>query len=237
MDAAKAAGAARAIAVVPYFGYARQEERSSIGQPRGAQVAGRLLTAVGLDDLIAVDLHDSALESALSMPLTHLRAEEVFLPQIRAWGLERVTVVAPDAGGLKRAQRFAAALDVEHAVVTKARSRPDVAMPLQVLGNVQDRHCLIVDDLASTGRTIAGAAEALREAGASQIHAVFTHAVMAKGALDRLSAAPLEKIATSDSIPPLAPDRLDVVRIAPLLAKALRRLLAGASEPAFAPVI
>jgi len=230
IDAAKAAGAARVVAIVPYFGYARQEERSRIGEPRGAQVASRLLAAVGLDDLITLDLHVSALESAFPMPLTHVRAEDVFVPEVKTWGLEHLTVVAPDAGGLKRAQHFAAALDAEVAVVTKGRSRPDVARPLEVLGDVRDRACLIVDDLASTGRTLAGASEVLHAAGAREIHAVFTHAVMAEGALDRLLGASLERIVTSDSIQPPTHDRLHVVRTAPQLAHAVRGLLPAAGE-------
>jgi len=230
IDAAKAGGAARVIGVAPYFGYARQEERSHIGQPRAAQVAARLLATVGLDHLITLDLHASALESAFPMPLTHLRAEEVFLPEILTWGLEHVTVAAPDAGGLKRAQRFAEELDAEVAVVTKGRPKPDVAAPLQVLGDVRNRVCLIVDDLASTGRTLAGAAEALRRAGAREVRAAFTHAVMAKGALDRLLAAPLGPIMTSDSIPAPSHERLQIVRTAPLLAQAVRRLLPRVGE-------
>jgi len=236
IDAAKAAGAARVVAIVPYFGYSRQEERAHIGEPRAAQVAARLLATVGLDHLIAIDLHASALESAFPMPLTHLQAEEVFIPHIKSWGLEHLTVVAPDAGGLKRAQRYAKQLNAELVVVTKGRSRPDVAAPLQVLGEVRQRDCVIVDDLASTGRTLAGAAEALRQAGAREVHAVFTHAVMAKGALDRLLAAPLERIMTSDSIPPPAHGRLEVVRVAPQLAQAVGQLLPGPGEPAWTTV-
>lgn len=230
IDAAKAAGAARVIAIVPYFGYARQEERGQIGEPRGAQVAARLLATIGLDQLITVDLHASALESAFLMPLIHLRAEEVMLPEIKNWELKRCVVVAPDAGGLKRAQRYAKALDAELAVVTKGRAKPDVATPLQVLGDVHERVCLLVDDLASTGRTLAGAAEVLRQAGAREIHAVFTHAVMAPGALDRLLAAPLERIMTSDTIPVQSHGRLAVVRTAPLLAQTVRQLLPEPSE-------
>ena len=168
-DAARAAGAARVVGVVPYFGYSRQEQRSASGDPRSAQVAARLLGAVGLDHLVTLDLHAPALESALPMPVTLLRPDGLFLPIIRQWGINNLTIAAPDAGGIKRAQRFASELNAELAVVTKTRPRPDVAVSLKVLGDVRNRTCVIVDDMASTGRTLVGAAEALRDAGADLV--------------------------------------------------------------------
>jgi len=223
-DAARTAGAARITGIVPYFGYARQEQRSRRGDARSAQVAVRLLGCVGLDHLITLDLHAPALESALPMPATLLRAEQVFLPRIKSWSIKDLIVVAPDAGGLKRAQRYALALDRPLAVIAKDRPRPDVATPLQVLGEVKDRVCLVVDDMASTGCTLQGAAKALRQAGAREVHALFTHAVMAPGARDRLLAAQFGKTLTTDSIP-VAPDGwLEVVPIATLLARTVRFL-------------
>jgi len=223
-DAVRAAGAARVTGIVPYFGYARQEQRSRPGDPRSAQVAGRLLSCVGLDHLVTLDLHAPALESALPMPTTLLHAEEVFLPRVKSWGIRDLVLVSPDAGGLKRAQRYALALNATLAVIAKDRPRPDAAVPFQVLGNVKDRVCLVVDDMASTGRTLAGAADALRQAGAKEIHAVFTHAVMAPGAVDRLFAARFGRVLTSDSIPVSVDPWLEVVPIAPLLARTVRYL-------------
>ncbi len=224
VDAVRAAGATRVIGIVPYFGYARQEQRGCGGDPRSAQVVGRLLGSVRLDHLVTLDLHAPALESALPMPATLLHAEEVFLPRIKNWGIKDLIVVAPDAGGMKRAQRYALALNACLAVIAKDRPRPDVATPVQVLGDVKGRVCLVVDDMASTGRTLSGAAEALRQAGAREVHAVFTHAVMAPGAMDRLAASRFGKLLTSDSIPVTANPSLEVVPIAPLLAKTMRYL-------------
>lgn len=223
-DAARAAGAVRVIALVPYFGYARQELRSREGDPRSAQVAAHLLGTVGVDHVITVDLHAPALESAFPMPVTQLRAEEVLLPCVRNWGTTDWVVVTPDAGGLKRAQRYALGLGARLAAIAKDRPQPDTPVPLQVLGDVRGCACLVVDDMASTGRTLAGAAAALRQAGAREVHAVFTHAVMAPGAEDQIAAARFGKILTTDSIPrPLTP-WLETVPIAPLLAQAVRRL-------------
>jgi ribose-phosphate pyrophosphokinase len=224
-DAARAAGAARVIGVLPYFGYSRQEQRSRPGEARSAQVVARFLGAVQIDHLVSLDLHAPALESALPMPAILLRPDSLFLPIIREWDLGNLTIVAPDAGGMKRAQRFASQLNAELAVIAKARQRPDVGSPLNVLGIVRDRDCVIVDDMASTGRTLVGAANALRNVGARTIHAVFTHAIMANGALERLSTAPLDKLVTSDSVPLTLQTRLKVISTAALLAAAIREIV------------
>ncbi len=224
IDAARACGARRVTALVPYFGYARQDQRTRPGDPRSAQIVAKLLASVGLDQLVVLDLHAPSLESALPMPCTLLRADDLFAPVIERWGMKDPAIVAPDAGGLKRAQRFASRLNADLAIVTKDRPRPDIATPLRVLGDVKGRTCVIVDDLASTGRTLAGAAEVLRRAGAREVHAVFTHAVMAPEAVERLLAAPLGRIATTDSVPAAPHPRIEVVSTAALLAKAVREL-------------
>jgi ribose-phosphate pyrophosphokinase len=231
-DAAHGAGAARVTAVVPYFGYARQEQRSRPGDACSARVAARLLQSVGIDHLITLDLHAPALESALPMPATLLRAEKLFLPQLQTGAAKNLVVVSPDAGGLKRAQRYAAALGASLAIVAKERPRPDAAAPLQVLGDVQERPCLVVDDMASTGRTLHGAADALHRAGASVIDAVFTHAVMAPEAAERLSSTGFGRVLTSDSIPVENAPWLEVVSIAPLLALTVRHLCGEATVSA-----
>jgi ribose-phosphate pyrophosphokinase len=223
-DAACAGGAARVTAIVPYFGYARQDARKSAGEPRSAQLAARLLLVAGIDRLVALELHSPALESAFEMPLIHLQADELMLPVIRSWGIRDLVIVSPDAGGLKRAQRYASALQASLAVVAKGRPRPDIAVPLQVLGEVSGRTCLIVDDMASTGGTIVGAAAALVDAGAKEIHAVFIHAVMAPGALERICARSVRRIVTTGSVPSAPDPRLEVISIAPLLARSLIRL-------------
>lgn len=230
-DAVHAAGASRVTGIVPYFGYARQERRGGPGDPRSAQVVGKLLGSVWFDHLVTLDLHAPALESALPMPTTILHAEEVFLPVVKKWGVPDLAIVAPDAGGLKRAQRFALTMGVPLAVIAKERPRQDTAVPLQVLGEVRDRTCLIVDDMASTGRTLTGAAEALRRAGAREVHAIFTHAVMAPGAVDRLAAARFGKVLTTDSIPGPADGWPEIVPIAPLLAQTVRSLCREVSTP------
>jgi ribose-phosphate pyrophosphokinase len=223
-DAARAADAARITAVIPYFGYARQDARNRPGEARSAQVAARVLAVAGIDRVVALELHSPALESAFEMPLTHLRADELMLSVVRGWRLADPAVVSPDAGGVKRAQRYATALAAPLALIVKTRPADDVAVPLQALGEVRGRACLIVDDMASTGRTIAGAAQALLEAGAREVHALFVHAVMAPGALERIAAAGVRRIAATDSVPSARDPRLEIVPTASLFAIALTEL-------------
>jgi len=217
-EAARVAGAQRVSAVIPYFAYARQDVRKHPGEPRSAQLAARILATAGIERAIALELHSPALESAFPMPLVHLQADELLLPIARE---RRCAIVSPDAGGLKRAQRYAAALGAPLAVVVKSRPGPDVATALQVLGEVRGQSCLIVDDMASTGRTIAGAAQALLAAGAREVHAMFVHAVMAPGALERIRAAGVRSIVTTDSVRVVAEPGVEVVSCAPLLVRAL----------------
>jgi ribose-phosphate pyrophosphokinase len=178
----------------------------------------RLLATAGIERVIALELHSDALESAFPMPLVHLQADELLMPVARS---RDYAIVSPDAGGSKRAQRYAAALGAPLAVVAKARTGPDVAAPLQVLGDVRGQACLIVDDMASTGRTLAGAAQALAAAGAREVHAMFVHAVMAPGALDRIRAAGVRSIVTTDSVRVVAEPGVEVVSTAPLFVRAL----------------
>jgi ribose-phosphate pyrophosphokinase len=230
-DAARAAGAARVTAVVPYFGYARQDVLKNPGEPRSAQLAARILRCAGIERMVVLELHSPALESALEMPLIHLHADELMLSAIRHWNIADLAIVAPDAGGLKRAQRYAAALAAPLAVIAKTRPRQDIAVALQTLGKVRGRPCLVVDDMASTGGTIAGAARALLDAGATEIHALFIHAVMAPGALERICAASVRRIATTDSVRNDPDQRVEVVPVARFIARALMQIGSGATQP------
>ena len=227
-DAAHAAGARRVTAVIPYFGYARQDTRKDAGEPRSAQMAVRILECAGIARFVALELHSPALDSAFRVPLLHLAADEAVLPQIRNWNLRDLTVVSPDAGGLKRAQRYASALGAPIATIAKTRAQPDSAAVAAVLGDVRGRSCLIIDDLASTGGTIAAAAEALRRAGCDAVHAFFVHAVAARAALDRIKAAGVQRIASTNSVPEREADAamLELVDIAPLLARTVTSLAA-----------
>jgi len=228
VDAVRAVGAASVTAVVPYFGYARQDTRARVGDPRSAQVVGKLLGAVGIERLITMDLHSPALESAMPMPTTLLTAAEIFSARVRTWKLAEPTVVSPDAGGLKRAQKFAALLAAPIAVVLKTRPKPDAASEHQLLGDVHGKACILFDDMATTGRTLAGAADVLWAAGAREIHAVFTHGVLSAGCQEKFASARIGRILTTDSVPLTGVERFEIVPVSSLLADALR----GGSDPA-----
>jgi ribose-phosphate pyrophosphokinase len=216
-DAARCAGAARVRALIPYFGYARQDVRDLPGVPRSAQLAARLLAAAGVERVIALELHSAALESAFLMPLEHLQADEIMLPLLS----RDLAIVAPDAGGLKRAQRYAMALGAPLAAVVKTRTAVDVAVPLAVLGEVRGRDCMIVDDMASTGGTVAGASEALLAAGARKVSALFIHALMVPGALERMRGAGVQELISTDSVGPVDLPGVQVIPTARLFARAL----------------
>jgi ribose-phosphate pyrophosphokinase len=221
-DAVKAAGAASVTAIVPYFGYARQEARTRDGDPRSAQVIGKLFGAVEIDRLITIDLHAPALESALPMPTILLTAAELFAAHVRKWNVEEPSIVSPDAGGLKRAQKFAAILKAPVAVVLKTRPKANTASAFEVLGEVRGKSCILFDDMATTGRTLAGAANVLWAAGARAVHAIFTHGVLSSGADENLKSARIGRILMSDSVPIACGERFEVVSVSSLLADALR---------------
>jgi ribose-phosphate pyrophosphokinase len=189
-----------------------------------------LFEAVGIDELITVDLHTTALESAYRLPMTIIPAIDVFRPQLPTFPAGKLCVVSPDAGGLKRAQQFAAALTSPVALMTKSRRGPDQPVLEMLLGDVRGQHCLIVDDMASTGRTLLAAADALGRAGAAAIDAIITHAVFAPGARERLEHSPIGRLITSDTIP-LGEDldsRIEVHSICAPLARLLAERLTDA---------
>ena len=224
-DAVRAAGAATVTAVVPYFGFARQDVRHRAGEPLSMGLAARVLNGAGVDRAVILELHSEAAQSAFTMPLVHLRADEPVLRAINEWRICDLVIVSPDAGALKRAQRYATALAAPLAVVAKTRPGADITVATQCLGEVRGGHCLIIDDMASTGRTAAGAAQALFQAGARAVDAVFIHAVMAEGALQRLRAAGIDRLAATDSLPDT--DRcagLPRIPVARLLARAILQL-------------
>lgn len=220
-DAARGGGAARVTAVIPYFGYARQDVRKNPGDPLSAQLAARILGCAGVDRVVTLELHSPALESAFAMPLLHLSTDALMLPAIRSCNFPDLVIVAPDAGGFKRAQRYATELEVPLAAVTKTRLDPDIAVTQQLIGNVQGKTCLLVDDMVSTGGTIAGAAHALLAAGAQDIHVLFIHAVMASRALENMLATPVKRIFTTDSVVQAPHPRVETISTAPLIAQAL----------------
>ncbi len=225
-DACRRAGAARVTAVMPYFGYARQDRRAAGRDCIAARVAADVLAACRIDDVVVIDLHSRSGEGLFSMPAQHLSAVSALAEAVRSSG-GNVVLVAPDLGAVKLARRYAAALDLPVAIVHKTRlSGRDVKVQ-QIAGEVRGRAPLIVDDMISTGGTVAAAVRALLAAGsAPDITVVVTHGLFAPLAEERLRDLPVARVITTDTIVQRADTGLpvEVVSVAPLLSEVLRRL-------------
>lgn len=223
-DAARRAGAARVTGVMPYVAYARQDRRAAEGESIGARVVADQLSAA-LDRVVAVDLHTTTLEGFFSCLVEHLSAVPLLAERVRPLAAGRV-VVAPDLGAAGRARRYAALLGLDTAAVRKRRLSGHAVEALGVDGDVRGRDVLIVDDMISTGATVAAAVNAVRGAGARRAIAVATHPLLVPPAEERLGSLDLDAIVVSDSVRTAACTRppLDAVGLAPLLADAIRRM-------------
>jgi ribose-phosphate pyrophosphokinase len=228
-DACRRMGAARVSAVLPYFGYARQDRRARVGEAVGARVVADLLDTGHFARVVALDLHTDALEGFLSAPLDQITAFPLLVEAVRPYAGPDSVVVAPDAGAGKRARRFAEALGVHTALIHKTRVSGREVSAHDVVGEVRGMRPILVDDMISTGGTIAAAGRCLLEQGcAEDLTVVVSHALLVEAAVQRLSSLPIRLIAT-DSLPPPAalPFAREVVPLAPLLAEAVRRLHLG----------
>jgi ribose-phosphate pyrophosphokinase len=224
IDAAKRASAARVTAVVPYFGYARQDRKD---QPRvsiGAKLAANLIVAAGADRVVAIDFHQHQIQGFFDIPVDHLYAAPVLTKYFRDLELEDVVVVAPDVGSAKMARGFARRLDASLAIIDKRRPTANVAEVLNVVGDVDGKTCLLADDMVDTGGTLANAVLALKDRGAKLVYACATHALLSGRATERLAEVPLEEMVVTNTIH-IPEDRhfarLRVLSVADLLAKAI----------------
>jgi len=225
LDAAKRASAARVTAVVPYYGYGRQDRKD---QPRvaiGAKLVANLMVAAGADRLVGMDFHQHQIQGFFDIPVDHLYAAPVLTKYFLDKALEDLVVVAPDVGSAKMARGFAKRLDASFAIIDKRRPAANVAEVLNVVGEVDGMNCLLVDDMVDTGGTLANAVVALKERGARTVTAAATHALFSGQASEKLSAAPLEEFVVTNTIDIPEERRFDgltVLSVADLLARAIR---------------
>jgi len=228
MDAFRRASADRITAVMPYYGYARQDRKDRPRVPISSKVVADLLTSAGADRVLALDLHAGQIQGYFNIPVDHLYATPVTVEYFRKLGLHNVTVVSPDTGGVERARSFAKKLDAPLAIIDKRREDAHVVEVMNVIGDVEDRVCLLVDDLIDTGGTIVRAAQALKDKGAERVFAVCVHGVFAGDAVQRLCNSALEQVVTTNSIPPppqaARNSKIKVLSIASLFAQAIKSI-------------
>jgi len=227
-DALKRASAARITAVIPYFGYARQDRKVAPRTPITSKLVADLIATAGIHRVLTIDLHAGQIQGFFNIPVDHLYAAPVMLDEIRARFTERVVVVSPDAGGTERARAFAKRLDAGLAIIDKRRSGPNVSEVMHIIGDVAGEVCIIVDDMIDTAGTLCQAAKALKEKGAREIYACATHAVLSGPALERINESCLAEVVVTNSIPlddkVKACSKLRVLSVAELLAEAIRRI-------------
>ena len=223
IDAAKRASAKSIVAVIPYFGWARQDRKDKPRVSIGAKLVADLLSVAGIDRLITMDLHADQIQGFFNIPVDHLYASGIFLPYIQSLNLENLVIATPDVGGSKRASTYAKYLDVPLVLCNKTRERANVVATMQIIGDVKDKNVILVDDMVDT---ITKAADIMKEAGAISVRAIASHCVMSGPASERVQDSGLEEMVFTDSIP--YSNRCAKVKqltIADMFAETIRRVM------------
>jgi ribose-phosphate pyrophosphokinase len=228
LDAVKRASAHTITAVIPYFGYARQDRKASPRTPITAKLIADLVTVSGADRVLTMDLHAGQIQGFFDIPVDNLYAKPVVLNYIRDRFMDHLCVVSPDAGGVERARAYAKPLKADLAIIDKKRERANESDVMHIIGDVEGKVCLLVDDMVDTAGTLSNAAVALKDAGAMKVLACCTHPVLSGPAIPRITASPLEELVVTDTIPlkgeAAACDKITVLSVAPLLAEAIKRI-------------
>lgn len=231
IDACKRASAGRITAVIPYFGYARQDRKSKARDPISAKLVADILTTAGADRVLTMDLHAHQLQGFFNIPVDNLMGASVLIPHIAGkFGRSRddVMIVSPDLGSVTRSRKFCERLDYRLAIIDKRRPRANVSEVMNIIGDVKGKICILCDDLIDTAGTLCHAAEALIQVGgAKEVYACATHGVLSGPALERLEASPIKSLALLDTIP-LAPDKrsdkIELLQVAPVFTEAIARI-------------
>ncbi|HWI40974.1 MAG TPA: ribose-phosphate pyrophosphokinase [Verrucomicrobiae bacterium] len=229
MDALKRASSAKITAVIPYYGYARQDRKAAPRTPITSKLVADLVTTAGADRVVTVDLHAGQIQGFFNIPVDNLYAAPVILSHLKStFPNDDVVMVSPDAGGTERARAFAKRLGCTLAVIDKRRTGPNVAEVMHLIGDVRDKIAIILDDMIDTAGTLTQAAKALKENGARAIYACATHAVLSGPAIDRINASDIEKVVITNTIPmgekASRTSKVVVLSVAELLAEAIRRI-------------
>lgn len=225
VDAAKRASAATIVAVMPYFGWARQDRKDKPRVSIAAKLVADMLTVAGIDRLITMDLHADQIQGFFDVPVDHLYASSIFIPYIESLHLKDMVIASPDVGGAKRANSYAKYFDVPLVLCHKVREKANVVQKITVIGDVKDKNVILIDDIVDTAGTITKAADMLLSFGAASVRALCSHAVMSDPATDRVKASGLTEIMFTDSIPyGRENDKAVILPVAKLFADTIRRI-------------
>ncbi len=230
IDALKRASAGRITAVIPYFGYARQDRKAKARDPISAKLVADLITAAGADRVLTMDLHAAQIQGFFNIPVDHLLGGPILASHYTTKfkdELDDFVVVSPDLGSVTRARTFASRLNVPIAIIDKRRPKPNVAEVMNIIGDIKDKRVILIDDMIDTAGTITNGATALKERGAKEVYACCTHAVLSGPALERIQSCPISELLVLDTIP-LPPDKqidkIKVMSVAPVFAEAIKRI-------------
>lgn len=226
IDAAKRASARKIIPVIPYFGWARQDRKDKPRVSIGAKLVADLLTVAGVDRVITLDLHADQIQGFFNVPLDHLYASSIYLPYIQSMQLENLVIASPDVGGSKRASSYAKYLGVDLVLCHKQRAKANEVESMKIIGDVQDKNVIILDDMVDTAGTITKAANIMMDNGALSVRAFASHAVLSNPATERIRNSQLKEIYFTDSIPlrDTSCDKIKVLSVADLIADAITKV-------------
>ncbi|MFA8300083.1 MAG: ribose-phosphate pyrophosphokinase [Hyphomicrobiales bacterium] len=225
IDAARRASAKSIVAVIPYFGLARQDRKDKPRVSIGAKLKANLLTAAGVNRIVTIDLHADQLQGFFDVPVDHLYASSIFVPYLQSLSGLNLTMASPDTGGTRRAAAYAKHLGTDFVICYKQRSKPNEIAKMSVIGNVEGRDIVLIDDIIDTAGTITKAAEIMMENGASSVRAICTHPVFSGKAIERLENSPFTEIITTDTIPMRQEcDKVRVISCADLFSEVINRV-------------
>lgn len=226
IDALRRASARRITAVIPYYGYARQDRKVNPREPITSKLVANLLTKAGARRILSIDFHAAQIQGFFDIPVDHLYASPIMINYFKNIDKSNFIAVAPDVGSVKRVRSFAESLDIPMAIIDKRRPKPNIAEVMNVIGSVSGKNVILLDDMIDTAGTITAAARVLKEKGAKEIYACCTHAIFSDPAIERLKNAPISKIIVTDTIAQKKHDldNLEVLSVAPLLGEAIDRI-------------
>lgn len=232
MDAFKRASAGRITAVIPYYGYARQDRKAKARDPITAKLVANLITAAGADRVLTMDLHAAQIQGYFDIPLDHLHGGPILAEHFKKKNIQDLVVVSPDLGSVGRARTFAEQLDAPLAIIDKRRPKANVSEVMNIIGDVKDKNVILIDDMIDTAGTLVNGAEALKKFGAKEVYSCCTHPVLSGPAIDRIEKSVLKEVVVLDTLPLSSEKRIEKIKVesvAPIFASAIRKIFANES--------